>query len=77
MISYRFYHLVDNHIVGAEQVDAPDDAAALRRAALKNEFEAVEVWSGQRQVGIVAAPSIDTALGDGRSGCASPEFPAD
>ena len=67
MIAYRFYHLADNHIVGAEVIDAPNDAAALRHAALKTQFDAVEVWSGPRRVGIVAAPSIDIAVRGGGS----------
>ena len=56
---YRCYLLNDDHIVGVEQIDGDDDAAALLeadRVLLASPYNAVEIWKGRRSVGLLSKP---------------------
>ena len=60
MTNYKLYQLQDGHIRTASNFEAADDRAALTYAYANILFEAVELWSGPRRVGTVAAPAQQT-----------------
>jgi len=53
MKHYRVYKLArpDGGIVKAKDVEAPDDAKALRQAAADDDCPICEVWQGAKKVG--------------------------
>lgn len=57
MIYYRLYRLSGpgGGFVGFEEIQAPDDAAALARAKEFAGKRPLELWCGARKVGSIAA----------------------
>jgi hypothetical protein len=54
MGSYHLYYLRDSKVVGSDDIEAPDDDAAIRLAKDQGEGEAVEVWNEHSRIRIVA-----------------------
>lgn len=59
MAYYRLYMLSgpDGRFVGFEEIEAPDDAEALRHAARFIGERPLELWCGSRKVQVLAARS--------------------
>ena len=57
MAYYRLYRLAEpgGKFVGFEEIEAEDDAAALRAAAAHLGPQALELWCGKRKVKTLAA----------------------
>ncbi len=68
MAWYRLYQLRGGRILSGADFEADDDAAALRHANENVGFESVEVWSGARCVGMIAAPDNTPRAGCGTYG---------
>ncbi len=47
---YRLYHLRDNHIVGADELEARDDLEALRQAHERFNGSPTELWCRNRKI---------------------------
>jgi hypothetical protein len=61
---YRCYFIKDDHVVSVEQLDCPDDAAALLRASTilnASEFLSIELWQETRLVGHLSQQPSETA----------------
>jgi hypothetical protein len=57
---YRLYLIENGRFVGFEEIEAADDADALRIAEQRNGTHAVELWCGKRMVNSLAAqPKAD------------------
>jgi hypothetical protein len=52
MADYRVYFLDDfnQHIVGARQIEAPDDAAAVSMAERMRGLSPLELWCDERKI---------------------------
>lgn len=50
---YRLFllDLHTGHITGVEEIDAADDACAIRQARLRDHQVPLELWQGKRKVG--------------------------
>ena len=46
---YRLYFLNGSHIERARQIEAPDDADAIRQAKAHEGSHSLELWCGRRQ----------------------------
>ncbi len=54
MPHYRLYfHRDDGHFLRAQEIDVADDAAALAMARELDHAHCIEIWCGNRKVGIV------------------------
>ncbi|MDP9414236.1 MAG: hypothetical protein M3Q08_09110 [Pseudomonadota bacterium] len=47
---YRLYHLRDNHIVGADELEARDDLEAVRQAYERFNGSPTELWCRNRKI---------------------------
>jgi hypothetical protein len=55
-MDYRVYIVgKDGRFVGVREIDAPDDAAALKNARQYVDGRDVEVWERERQIGRISA----------------------
>ncbi|HEV2818605.1 MAG TPA: hypothetical protein VGW40_15455 [Allosphingosinicella sp.] len=61
MARYRLYHLENNRLIGRDEIEAADDAEAVRLAKERAEAGVIEVWSGNRRVRTVAARAASRA----------------
>lgn len=63
MVYYRLYRLSGpgGRFVGFEEIEAPDDVAALELARVHVGRQPLELWCGSRQVGALAAATSATA----------------
>lgn len=61
MAYYRLYRLAepDGKFVGFEEIEAEDDAAAIRQAEAFAGRQALELWSGKRRVSSFAPVEDD------------------
>ena len=57
MSRYRLFYLRDNLLVGAEDIEAADDQAAVRAAEAQGRGQRVEIWDGHKRVNVVAQGS--------------------
>jgi hypothetical protein len=64
---YRLYQLVDNHIVGVENFEAAEDGEALRYASMKIMGQAVEIWCGNRRVGLIHGSAAEAERSSAQS----------
>ncbi len=56
---YRLYHLRDNHIVGADELEARDDLEALRQADERFNGSPTELWCRNRKIKTFLAAQKD------------------
>jgi hypothetical protein len=54
MGSYHLYYLRNSQVVGSDDIEAPDDDAAIRLAKDQGKGDAVEVWNAHSRIRIVA-----------------------
>lgn len=50
MPHYRLYHIEHSRLIGADGIDAPDDAQATLAAKRLNGTAEAELWEGSRKV---------------------------
>lgn len=55
---YRLYHIEHSRLVGADGIDASDDAEATLAAKRLNGTAAAELWQGSRKVATLRADAI-------------------
>jgi hypothetical protein len=57
-MDYRVYIVGwDGRFVGVREIEAPDDAAALRKATQCVDGRDVEIWQRERRIGRISADS--------------------
>jgi hypothetical protein len=61
MGQYHLYYLRGFALVGSDDIEAPDDRAAVRIAKQRGAGLAVEIWNSQKRVRVVAPAKTASA----------------